>query len=111
MRAEASWCKTFRCISEVDDVAAPKTRCARALMLRYAGAVPPANPASVPIPLNVPAVAEQQRPAGGQAKLRPRTRSAEALFCEANSSVTTLNLVSSLEPKLVEIATSAASRP
>jgi hypothetical protein len=55
MRAEASWCKPFRRISEVDDVAAPQTGWARALMLRYAGALPHANLASVPNSPNVPA--------------------------------------------------------
>jgi hypothetical protein len=110
MRAEASWCKPFRWISEVDDFAAPQTGWARALMLRYAGALPHANLASVPNSLNVPAGLSDD-PQGRQAKLRLRTRSAGALFCEATSSVITLNPVSSLEPKLVEIATSAASRP
>jgi hypothetical protein len=47
----------------------------------------------------------------GQAKLRLRTRSADALLCESTSSVTTLKRASSVAPKLVEIATSAASRP
>jgi hypothetical protein len=37
-------------------MSAPQTRCARALMLRYAGALPHTNPASVPNSLNVPAV-------------------------------------------------------
>jgi hypothetical protein len=55
MRAEASWRKTFRWISEVVDVAAPQTRCARGLMLRYAGALPHANLASAPNSLNFPA--------------------------------------------------------
>jgi hypothetical protein len=39
----------------VVDVAAPQTRCARALMLRYAGALPHANLASAPNSLNFPA--------------------------------------------------------
>jgi hypothetical protein len=56
MRAEASQYKSFRWISEVDDIAEPQTRCVRALMLRYAGALPHANPANVPNSLNVPAV-------------------------------------------------------
>ena len=73
-------------------------------------ALPHANLASAPNSLNVPAGLSDD-PQGCQAKLRLRTRSAAALFCEANSSVTTLNLVRLLEPKLVEIATSAASRP